>query len=185
MSIFVTDFWLVGRYRLSTETVICCVVNCYLFIIGLPIAMMMSASGMFSKERNISVFYAAANLVISLLLVKPLGIIGVLLGTSASYLIQVIFRIRAFFRDYLCRSSRHYLSDLLQYTILSVSETAAACFFVNWFYQGKSLPAFLLSGFFCAILPNLVNYLIFRKSWRMGSILHMIISYSKKIMYKS
>ena len=185
MSIFVTDFWLAGRYRLSTETVICCVVNCYLFIIGLPIAMMMSASGMFSKERNISVFYAAANLVISLLLVKPLGIIGVLLGTSASYLIQVIFRIRAFFRDSLCRSSRHYLSDLLQYTILSVSETAAACFFVNWFYQGKSLPAFLLSGFFCAILPNLVNYLIFRKSWRMGSILHMIISYSKKIKYNS
>lgn len=180
MSIFVTDFWLAERYRLSTETVLCCVVNCYLFIIGLPIAMMLTVSGMFDKERSISVFYAATNLVISLLLVKPFGIIGVLLGTSASYLIQIIFRIRAFFRDYLCRSSRHYLSDLLQYTILSVSETAAACFFVNWFYREKSLPAFLLSGFICIALPNLINYLIFRKSWRMGSILHMILSYTKK-----
>lgn len=174
MSIFVTDFWLKKSYQLNIEVIVLCVINCYLFMIGLPTSMMMTVSGMFDKERNISILYAMANLIISLLLVKPLGIIGVLLGTSASYLIQNIFRICAFFRNYLHKSSKLYLLDILQYTILSCLETAAAFFLVNRFYQEKSLFSFLFAILLCVALPNSINFLIFLKSWRMRSILHMV-----------
>lgn len=174
MSIFVTDFWLKKSYQLNIEVIVLCVINCYLFMIGLPTSMMMTVSGMFDKERNISILYAMANLIISLLLVKPLGIIGVLLGTSASYLIQNIFRICAFFRNYLHKSSKLYLLDILQYTILSCLETAAAFFLVNRFYQEKSLFSFLFAILLCVALPNSINFFIFLKSWRMRSILHMV-----------
>ncbi len=174
MSIFVTDFWLRKSSQLDTEVVIFCVINCYLFVIGLPAAMVMTVSGMFDKERNISILYAMANLVISLLLVKPFGITGVLLGTSASYLIQIIFRIRTFFRNYLHKSSNIYLLDILQYTILSCLETAAAFFLVNRFYQEKSLLSFLLAILLCVALPSIINLLIFLKSWRMQSIFLMV-----------
>lgn len=174
MSIFVTDFWLKKSYQIGTEVVICCVINCYLFMIGLPISMMMTVSGMFDKERNISIFYATVNLVISLLLVKPFGIIGVLLGTSASYLVQIIFRIRTFFRNYLIKSSQRYVFDILQYTALSCLETAITFFLVNHFYQEKNLLIFLLSILLCVLLPTIINVLLFWKSWRMQSIFHMI-----------
>ena len=174
MSIFVTDFWLKKSYQLSTGVIVCCVVNCYLFIIGLPASMMMTVSGMFDKERNISIFYATVNLVISLLLVKPFGIIGVLLGTSASYLVQIIFRIRTFFRNYLYKSNKRYVFDILQYTILSCAETAAAFVLVNHFYQEKSLLSLFLSILLCVLLPTILNILLFWKSWRMQSIFLMI-----------
>lgn len=174
MSIFVTDFWLKKSYQLSTGVIVCCVVNCYLFIIGLPASMMMTVSGMFDKERNISIFYATVNLVISLLLVKPFGIIGVLLGTSASYLVQIIFRIRTFFRNYLYKNNKRYILDILQYTILSCAETAAAFVLVNHFYQEKSLLSFFWSILLCVLLPTILNVLLFWKSWRMQSIFLMI-----------
>jgi len=174
MSDFVTDFWLRKSSQLKTEVVVFCVINCYLFVIGLPAATVMTVSGMFDKERNISILYAMANLVISLLLVKPFGIIGVLLGTSASYLIQIIFRIHTFFRNYLHKSSKIYLFDILQYTILSGLETAVSFFLVNRFYQEKSLLSFLLAILLCVALPNIMNLLIFLKSWRLQSIFHMV-----------
>lgn len=174
MSIFVTDFWLAKSYQLGTGAVIVCVMNCYLFMAGLPITMMMSVSGLFDKERNISIFYATTNLVVSLLLVKPLGLIGVLLGTFASYLVQIIFRIHVFFRDYLHKNSRRYVYDILEYTGMSFLETAVSFLVVNSFYQRRNLLSFLLSILFCVLFPNLVNSLLFWKSWRMQSMIQLL-----------
>lgn len=174
MSIFVTDFWLAKSYQISTEAVVVCVMNCYLFMEGLPITMMMTVSGMFDKERNISIFYAATNLVVSLLLVKPLGLIGVLLGTFVSYLVQIVFRIRTFFQDYLHKSSWRYVYDMLEYTGLSFLETAAAFLLVNYLYQRGDLLSFFLSILLCVLLPNLANGFIFWKSWRMRSMVQLV-----------
>ena len=174
MSIFVTDFWLEKSYQINIEVVAVCVVNCYLFTIGLPISMMMTVSGMFDKERNISILYATANLVISLLLVKPFGLIGVLLGTAASYLVQIVFRICIFFRNYLHKSNKRYVFDILQYIVLSFLETAISFFLVKHFYQDRSILSFLLSILICVLLPNIINIFIFWRSWRMQSIFHMV-----------
>ncbi len=173
---FVTDIWLTKNYRLDTEVVIFCVVNCYCFILSLPTAMMMTVSGMFDKERNISVFYALANLVISLALVKPFGVTGVLLGTFASYLVQIISRIRIFFRNYLHKSSRQYVLDMLEYGFLAVLEAAGTYAAVAFVYQDGGFVRFFLSMIVCAVLPNAVNLLLFWKSWRMQSIFGMVRS---------
>jgi len=173
MTIFVTDFWLTERYRLGDGIVICCVVNIYLTIINLPMSMMMTVSGMFDKERNISVLYVTVNLVVSLLLVRPLGVMGVLLGTSASYLVQIIFRTYIFFKNYLHRRSTKYIVEMLQYGIVTFLETLAAYYTVRYLYQGGGLLKFILAIAVCVLLPNVFNFLLFAKSWRLQSIIRM------------
>ena len=173
-SIFVTDFWLTESYKLSLEIVICCVANTYLFIMNLPTSVVMTVSGMFDKERNISVLYAVINLVISLVLVKPFGVVGVLIGTFVSYMVQIVFRIHFFFSDYLCRSSARYVTDMVQYGVLAFLETALTYWTVRIVYQGGGLMRFILSMIICVCIPNFINLLIFMKSWRMQSIVHMI-----------
>lgn len=173
-SIFVTDFWLTESYRLSVEIVICCVVNAYLFIMNLPTSIVMTVSGMFDKERNISVLYATVNLVFSLILVRPLGVVGVLVGTFASYLVQIVFRIRFFFSGYLCRSSSRYVIDMVQYGVLAFLETVLTYWTVRIVYQNGGLIRFILAMIICVCIPNLMNLLIFMKSWRMQSIVYMI-----------
>ena len=173
-SIFVTDFWLTESHGLSVKIVICCVVNTYLFIMNLPTSIVMTVSGMFDKERNISVIYAAVNLVFSLILVRPLGVVGVLVGTSLSYLVQIAFRIHVFFSDYLCRRSARYLNDMAQYGVLAVLETVLTYWTVRIVYQGGGVMRFILAMVICMCIPNLMNLMIFMKSWRMQSIFHMI-----------
>lgn len=175
ITIFVTDFWLLAeRYALSVNIVACCTLNCFLFIMNLPTAMVMTVSGMFDKERNISILYATVNLVISLLLVKPFGVVGVLVGTSASYLVQIIFRIWFFFSNYLHRSSRRYVADMLQYGVLAVLEVIGTYYVVQMVYCEGGLLRFVLAMLVCVCLPNIVNALVFFKSWRMRSIVRML-----------
>ena len=173
MTIFVTDFWLADRYRLDTSIVICCVINIYLTIMNLPVSMMMTVSGMFGKERNISVLYVTVNLVFSLLLVRPFGVMGVLLGTSASYLVQIVFRTYIFFRNYLHKRSMKYAMDIVQYSVLTFLETLASYYAVCYVYQGGGLPKFMLAAAVCVLLPNAVNILFYAKSWRLRSIIQM------------
>lgn len=174
MTKFVSDFWLTEDYQLGMGIVTCFVINCYCFIMSLPTAMMMTVSGMFDKERNISVLYAAVNLVFSLLLVKPLGMAGVLLGTFASYLMQIVFRTRIFFQNYLHKSSLIYTADMLQYSILTAIEAAVTCFVVDIVYRQGSLVRFILGILICVLIPNGINFLIYRKSWRWTSIFRMV-----------
>ena len=173
MTRFVTDIWLTESYRLDKCTVTLCVINVYLFFISLPTAMMMTASGMFEKERDLSVLYAAANLILSLLLVRPLGMAGVLLGTSVSYIVQIVCRTYFFFRYYLKKNSAEYIADILQYGILVAVEAMGTCCVVDRIYDGRSFFRFTLCIFICVFLPCAANLLLFFKSWRLRSIARM------------
>lgn len=173
-TIFITDFWLSENYQLGTEVVVCCAFNCYLYVLGLPITMMMTVSGMFDKERKISILYALVNLFLSLLLVKPFGISGVLLGTSASYLIQIIFRTGCFFRDYLQKSYAGYIVDILQYSVIVLVETVGTYVVVSRVYYNNSLIRFFLAMLLCFFIPNITNLLIFMRSWRLQSVFYMV-----------
>lgn len=181
MSKFVSDFWLTKDYRLNREIVIFLVINCYCFIISLPTAMMMTLSGMFDKERNVSVLYAVVNLIISLALVKPLGVVGVLIGTTASYLVQIVFRIQIFFKSYLHRNGIEYIIDMIQYSILSAAETAVCYIIVEFIYQQGKWSRLLLGILICIFIPNIINCLIYIKSWRWNSIFNMIRNMLKRL----
>ena len=52
----------------------------------------LSANGLFRKRRNISIGGAVINIVVSLLLIKPMGIAGILAGTAVSQLYYWVAR---------------------------------------------------------------------------------------------
>jgi len=171
---FVTDLWLGESYRLNMFITLWLTMNCFIQVLGMPLSMMMGVTGLFQRERNLSIAAAAANLAVSLALVKPFGVAGVLAGTFVSYVIQVLFRIQVFFHEYLKMNCRRYAADFLQYCILSVLEVAGVYFITENIYQQGSIAKFLLLIMICLILPNLANSLIYIKSWRLKSILALI-----------
>lgn len=170
MTPFVTDFWLNEKFRLGRDLVAICVVNFCFQTISMPISMMMNVTGLFEKERNLSILSAVVNLVLSLGLVQVWGIVGVLIGTFASYLIQLVYRIRIFYQVFLGQSSRVYIGDILQYYLLSVVETALVYGIFQSFYQSGSLVSFLIMGAVSVLLPTALNLLLYAKSWRLKSI---------------
>lgn len=171
---FVTDLWLGEKYRLDMFITVWLVINCFIQILGMPLSIMMGVTGLFQRERNLSVIAAAANLVVSLALVKPFGVSGVLAGTFISYVIQLVFRIRVFFCEYLNMDYKKYVIDLTQYCVLSVLEITCIYFAAANIYQKGSIFCFFGVVFLCMLLPNLLNGLIYIKSWRLKSIFSLI-----------
>lgn len=171
---FVTDFWLGEKYRLDTLITLWCVANCFIQTLGMPLSIMMGVTGLFHRERNLSVAAAAVNLTVSLLLVKFFGVCGVLAGTFLSYCIQIIFRVRVFFREYLKRSCAEYIADFIQYCILSILEVAVVFIITTNVYHQGSMASFLILIMICVMLPNIVNCIVYIKSWRLRSIFSII-----------
>lgn len=171
---FVTEFWLNADYELSMPVVFFCVFNFGLLTIGYPLELVMSTTGLFQKEKKLSIVTAVTNLVFSLLLVKPLGIVGVQIGTTAAYLVQIFYRTKFFFGDYLHLKAAQYVKELLQYVLLVFLETMTGYYIVTAFYQSGSLLSFLLAGMVCVAVPCLSNLLLYCRSWRLNSVVTMV-----------
>lgn len=171
---FVTEFWLDEKYGLSTSVVIFCVINFGLITIGYPLELVMGVTGLFQKEKNLSIATAVTNLVLSLLLVKPLGIVGVQIGTAAAYLVQIFYRTKIFFGEYLHFKAAQYARELLQYVLLVFLETLAGYYIVTAFYQPGSFFSFILAGMVCVVVPCLSNLLLYCRSWRLKSVVAMV-----------
>lgn len=179
ISPFVTDWWLGKNYELSFNVVVFCSVNCFFYILTFPLMIVMGVTGLFDKERNLSVFAALANLVVSLSLVKPLGVIGVLLGTFVSYVIQIVYRMVIFFRVYLEMEYKKYAIDLAQYIILAFGEVALTYYVTRLVYVPNSILSFLGMMLICLIIPNVLNLLMYFRSNRFKGLLGMAKSLIK------
>lgn len=164
MEPFIWDFWLGEGSLLDFSVVICCAINCYILTLGMPLAVMMGVTGLFEKERNLSVAVAAVNLILSLGLAGSFGIVGVLIGTGFAYGAQLVFRVRIFFRDYLQKNSGKYAAELLGYTCLAAVEMAVTFQAAELVYGAGGFWRFVLVMALCVLIPIGGNAVLFCRS---------------------
>lgn len=176
MTPFVTDVWLNPEYALDMHIILWCVINFFMNTMVAPLNMMMGATGLFNKERNLSIVVAIVNIVLSLALVIPMGIPGVLLGTFVAYFIQLVYRIRVLIRSYMKKRYKGYIVEFLQYVLLTIVEATLVYIGKQHIYQSGNLFSFVGLMVLCVIVPNGLNLLIFYRSWRFRSICGMVKS---------
>ena len=81
---------------LHRVTVFICIFNLYMSTVDIPIWNFVAAAGLFRYDKYISLIGSGMNLLISFLLGKRIGMAGILLGTSATYVIQFILKVILF-----------------------------------------------------------------------------------------
>lgn len=90
-----TDFvrlWMKDElYVLSYFSVFLFAMNTYYLVSREPLLVVRNVNGLFKETKKIALLSAITNLGLSLLLVKPLGIVGILLGTFLTHLIIDFF----------------------------------------------------------------------------------------------
>lgn len=170
---FVRDVWLNETYLMSMGVTAASVLQLFVTIMALPLEIVMNVSGLFSREKKISVVTALVNLVISLLLVRNYGVVGVAAGSILAYLVQIGCRILVFFKEYIGNSPKSYLGDMAQYSVSMAVEVILLYQLTNRIYQGGFL-SFCITAvvLFCVIC--LVNVLLFCRTWRFRSILGLL-----------
>ena len=118
------ELWIGQKYLLSFGTVVLIVLNFYITGARVPITTMKSAAGLYKQDRYTPLLQSLINLVISIALVKPLGIAGVLLGTLISSIAIPLWQRPYIIYKYIFKkSSKEYFILFFKYlfTILFIS----------------------------------------------------------------
>lgn len=82
-------FWLGDIFVLDETVVLVSAINFFFFIAREPLWKFMHVSGLFAKDKNISILGTVINLIVSVILGKTIGMIGIFIGTTCTLIIQV------------------------------------------------------------------------------------------------
>lgn len=104
----VIEIWIGEEYILGKSTVFICCFVVFLEFAAKPLWEIMTASGLFKKDKNISIAGSTINLIISILLGKVMGINGIFIGTLCTYIIQIVFKSRLLYKDKFKKSVIQY-----------------------------------------------------------------------------
>lgn len=174
MTPFVGGFWLGESYVLDEFTVFFIAVSAAVTILGSPLNIVMSVSGLFQIERNLSIAAAMINIISSIILAGFLGVSGVIIGTILSNTICILVRAKVFFQKFLKLSIQTYVWEMISYLFLTGVEAFLTVLAVNRTGTGNGIGGFLLDCVICLIIPNGINLLLFSRSWRLRSVLWMV-----------
>lgn len=165
-NIFVKDIWLNEEFLFSQITVGVLCVQLFLTCMGLPLETVMGVTGLFDKDRNISIITATVNLCVSLVAVLYWGIHGVILGTICAYLVMISFRLKVFFKDYTGVPMKGYLIDLCGYVVVTVLATMLSFGVVSRIYNTFNIGIFLLICIISVVIPVALDLLVYCRTDR-------------------
>lgn len=163
---FIT-LWLGEKYVFDSYIVFFVVFNFYLLFVRRPVNMFKQTVGLFRNDRHKPIIESVCNLVLSMVLVKYLGICGVFVGTTVSMILVCVWlEPYILYKHFFEKSVMEYFRSLLEYmavTVLSVVIIQG----ISAIFKKVTIVSFLVQMLFCMIVPNLLFGFIFRKTSEM------------------
>ncbi len=157
------SLWLGKEYLLSDLIVLLITANFYMYCMRMPVNNTKEAMGLFWNDRYKPIAEVAVNLVVSILLGRYLGIVGVLLGTLIST-VTVPFLVEPYvvYRHGLKMKAYLYYLQYFKYTGITLLNCA-----LTWWLCGfttSGIVGFLCKMLICAVVPNLVYLIIYGRT---------------------
>ena len=155
---------------LARITVLVCIFNLYISTIDIPVYSFVAAAGLFRLDKYISIIGSSMNLIISLVLGRSMGMTGILLGTSATYLIQFVLKVILFYKNFL----RQRYASMIWRNVVFAALTAAECALISVCTSAigtavsNRYAAFVLYAAVSGIIPLAINSLAFIKTDEFG-----------------
>lgn len=177
------EIWLGKEYLLDLPVVF---VLCFLYFVAIiydPLKYAMFLTGYFDIGRNISFASAMTNLVVSVILGRQIGLIGIFIGTMTTYVIEIITKTYYLFKLYLKRSPRQYVFLWIKMTLVFLAEI-----WITHIISSKltlpALPAFLIMGFLSVLITSIAVTLVFFRTDYYGYMISLLQTNIKKIFSK-
>lgn len=157
---FITT-WLGNDFVLDFSIVICICVNFYFYFSRGMINAFKESAGLFYHDRYKSIIEGLINLVSSLILVKLIGLAGVIIGTIISTL-TVCFWVEplVLYKHYYKKSVWAYFKKIIFYLFVTVISTIL-CYLIISLIPSGGIWWLILKFAVCIILSNLILLLIY------------------------
>lgn len=156
--------WLGQTYLLNNNVVHIIIINFFIWTLTRPTWQMMTVAGLFKEDKINALVEIVVNLVFSLVLVQKMGLIGVFIGTMISYSVAWIMKSHLLYRSFFKKSSATYYGKILIYSLIAVFEVLLAYKICKKINVSNTYLRFGIQMIICAILPNLINYILFSKT---------------------
>lgn len=167
------QLWLGREYLLEMPVVF---VLCFLYFVAIifePLKNAMYLTGYFAIGRNISFASAMTNLIVSVILGRQIGLIGIFIGTMSTYVIEIITKTYYLFKLYLKRSAKRYVFLWIKMTLVFLAELGLAHIISNRLVL-SALPAFLVMGVLSILITGIAVTLVFFKTDQYAYVLWLV-----------
>ena len=161
-------------------------VLCFLYFVAIiyePLKNAMYLTGYFAIGRNISFASAMTNLIVSIILGRQIGLIGIFIGTMCTYVIEIVTKTYYLFRRYLKRSAKQYVFLWVKMLLVFLAELAAIRFISSRFVL-PALPDFLVMGVLSILLTVIAVSVVFFRTDLYSYVLWLLKTNLKKINSK-
>ncbi len=179
---FVT-LWLGKEYLMAKNVVF---VLCFLYFVAIiyePLKNAMFLTGYFAVGRNISFASAMTNLIVSVILGRQIGIIGIFIGTMCTYVIEIITKTCYLFKRYLNRSTKQYVFLWIRMTLVFLAELWVMHIIGNRLVL-SALPAFLVMGLLSVLITVIAVTIVFFRTDHYSYVLWLLQTNIRKILTK-
>ena len=149
---FIGDIWLGSEFLAGTlvRNLLC--IELYLKLMGEPLITLMNVTGKFRDDKVAYCFASACNLVISIFLVRSIGLPGVIVGTLVSEIMMFCYRAsklleeKAYYPKFICMQATMLIITLIE---------AGVVYQLNHYVVGSFgfLGAIVLGVVMVAVLP--------------------------------
>lgn len=177
--------WLGNEYIMGDGVLFLTVFN--FLIVGLmaPIDSIKSAAGLYRPDRFIPIIAAVVNLIISIILVKSLGLSGVIIGTIASTLLFSFWiKPMIVYKHIFRKNVREYFVDIFFKSI-----SILICGWICWVIGEKLFYEYTLLNLMgkliiCIVIPNILIILFTFKTKEFKYIYNISLSILRKSKYR-
>lgn len=151
------------QYALGELTVFFLFLAFYIDGLRAPISAMRETTGVFRVDQWYTIIAAVINLVVSIVLVRPLGVIGIYIGTICAMLFLHVTRIFIFMKRREGYNYISYYADIIMHIIMGIFVYVALSFIGNCISAVVSNPiAYFIIMLICNLLiPNLYMLLVY------------------------
>lgn len=176
---FIT-LWLGAKYLMSQWIVALIVINFFIKGFRKITLVFKDAYGLFWNDRYKPIAEAIVNLVISVILARNYGVIGILMGTFISSMLTGVW-IEPFvlYKNGFKKKMTDYFKRFVSYTSATLIAAVLATFFSSLIPEGF-LINFILRVLICIVVPNVFFFLIFSRTREFKYILQIIKVFIKK-----
>ena len=158
------SMWFGNEYVISQSVLFFLLLDFYLLGVNIPASIFRSTMGLFKHGRNRPIMCAIANLIVSFILLRPFGILGVVLGTfTARFGINSWYEPRIVYKYGFSSSPGKYILKYLWYLMIVI----CMCFLLNFLllpFAEYNITNFIIRFLIAAIIPNIMFILFFLRT---------------------
>lgn len=155
------NLWIGGEYLLDNKIILIIVINFFIYGMLNSTRIYISTLGLFWNTKYIPLIEAAINLIVSIILLKKIGISGVLIGTTISFL-ATVFWIEPYvlFKKGFNKPVSIFFKKYCIYFIILIATAILTGILTNLLYYTTWL-SFIGKIMVCLLIPNSIFTLLF------------------------